>query len=172
MTEWLKDRSTIIVKRHKDFLLHCQQYLWILNLHSWMMYFSDLSACGDSIGKMPHVINCYLENSELSINISSVYNYYLDWDHLDMLAHSLWPRSKSLQINTSAAGDCLPCSISRLVAGTEFLARELRTCMTIEVISNHNWHLDHSNLILSCPPIGQLRFVTCKVCLSKSFQCE
>ena len=147
MTEWLKDRSTIIVNKPQRPLVTLPTIIAdseFTQLQFWTMYLSDLSTCGEDIGKMSHIINCYLDNSEISIHISSVHNYHLDWDHLDMLAHSLWPRdgtydrSESFQINTSAAGDCLPSSISILVAGTEFHTRELRTCMTIEAISNHN----------------------------------
>ena len=147
------------------FLYH--QLLWIQSLQ-----ISNTGQCTclsylDDINKMLSVINCYSANSKIGVEVSSVHNYRIDWDHLDTLAHSLWPRdglyyrSDSFQKNTSAAGDCLPCSISRLVAGTEFHAQELRTCMTIEAVKNRTWYLDHNNLILSCLPMKQLRFVTC-----------
>ena len=138
------------------------------------MYLSDLSDCGDDITKMLSVINCYEANSEIGVEISSVHNYRLDWDNLDTLAHLLWPkdgpydRSDSFQINTSAAGDCLPCSISRLVAEMEFHAWKMRTHMTIEAVKNRTWYLDHNNLILLCPPLDSSDLLPAKYAMLSS----
>ena len=121
MTEWLKDRSTIIVNKPQRPLVTLPTIIVdseFMQLQYWTMYLSDLSACGEDIGKMSHIINFYTENSEISIHISSVHNYHLDWDHLDTLAHSLWPRNGPM-MDWSPFRLILwllvthPCSISR-----------------------------------------------------------
>ena len=60
MTEWLKDRSTIIVNKPQRPLVTFPTIIAdseFTQLQFWTMYLSDLSACGEDIGKMSHIIN-------------------------------------------------------------------------------------------------------------------
>ena len=125
----------------------------------WNFITSQIFCASGNLDLMRQAVESEILSPPQGMTIKSIYNYRLDWDNEDTLAYSLWPRDGPhsqkfiFPVMTTAAGDCLPSSVSRLMFGTEHYTREIRTRMTIEGILYEQWYLKHQNLAIKMPEL-------------------
>ena len=161
-SNWVAEHDVFIVKKSER---PQKSSTFVINppfshFSYWERFKQDLELCEKDIDRMKQCEEAYLQLvPENGYKITTLFNVRLDWDSLDTLAHSLWPRDapynreNSFQINTEAVGNCLLSSASRIISGTQNNLRELRTHITVEGLYYKNWYMQNDNLAIGLPAL-------------------